>query len=65
MAIMDVLIIGGGPAGLTAVLYLERFKRRIVLIGGRWSHAGWIALSENIPGFATGVVARAASGRCR
>ena len=56
MAIMNVMIIGGGTAGLTAVLYLERFKRRIVLVGGGWSQAGCIALSHNIPGFATGVV---------
>jgi thioredoxin reductase (NADPH) len=53
----DAIIIGGGPAGLTAGLYLSRGKYRTLLIdrdgfGGSVKNAAWI---ENYPGFSTGV----------
>ncbi|MEO8722497.1 MAG: NAD(P)/FAD-dependent oxidoreductase [Sphingobium sp.] len=51
----DCLIIGGGPAGLTAAVYLARFRRRVVLIDGGWSRAEWITLSHNIAGFPDGI----------
>lgn len=47
----DCLIIGGGPAGLTAAIYLARYRRRIVLIDAGQSRAALIPESHNYPGF--------------
>jgi thioredoxin reductase (NADPH) len=54
---LDVAIIGGGPAGLSAGLYLSRAKYRVLLIdkegfGGQIKDVEWI---ENYPGFSHGV----------
>jgi len=54
----ESVIIGGGPAGLTAGLYLCRGKRRTLLIEKK-SVGGYImnvANIENYPGFSDGVV---------
>ncbi len=52
---LDCLIIGGGPAGLTAALYLARFRRRFMLVDGCDSRAAWIPASHNFPVFSEGV----------
>jgi thioredoxin reductase (NADPH) len=51
---VDCLIIGGGPAGLTAAIYLARYRRDIVLVDDGQSRARLIPESHNYPGF-TGI----------
>ncbi len=53
--ILDALIIGAGPAGLTAAVYLGRFRRKALVIHAQASRARWIPESHNIPGFAHGI----------
>jgi thioredoxin reductase (NADPH) len=52
---LDALIIGAGPAGLTAAIYLARFKRCFRVIHNHDSRAQWIPLSHNHPGFPAGI----------
>ncbi len=54
-AAVDCLVIGGGPAGLTAAIYLGRFRRSVTVIDKGWSRAEWITLSHNIPAFSHGI----------
>ena len=51
----DAVIIGAGPAGLTAATYLGRFRRRALVLDGGPSRASWIPESHNTPGFPEGV----------
>ena len=51
----DCAIIGGGPAGLTAAIYLARFRRRTVLIDAGQSRASLIPRSHNHPGYPDGI----------
>ena len=48
-------IVGGGPAGLTAAVYLGRFKRRVLVIDAGASRARYIPTSHNCPGFPNGI----------
>lgn len=43
----DALIVGGGPAGLTAAIYLARYLRRVVVIDQGHSRAKWIPISHS------------------
>src|SRR3569623_266820 len=52
---VECAVIGGGPAGLTAALYLARFHLSVVLIDARASRAALIPRTRNVPGFPGGV----------
>lgn len=53
--VLDCLIIGAGPGGLTAAIYLRRFHRDIMVIDKGESRLALIPVSHNYPGFADGV----------
>ena len=55
LSVFDTLIIGGGPGGLSAAIYLRRFTRNIVLVDKGNSRAAWIPVSHNYPGFPDGI----------
>ncbi|HEX2256563.1 MAG TPA: NAD(P)/FAD-dependent oxidoreductase, partial [Afifellaceae bacterium] len=59
----DCAVIGGGPAGLTAALYLARFRRRTVVFDRRGSRAALIPRSHNIAPFPDGISGRDLLGR--
>src|SRR6185295_19179275 len=52
---LDCLIVGGGPAGLTAAIYLSRFHLRILLVDAGKSRAGMIPCTHNHAGFPDGI----------
>jgi len=56
-AVLDLIIIGGGPAGLTAAIYAARMGMKILVLesaafGGRALLAPWV---DNYPGFPEGL----------
>lgn len=51
----DCIIVGGGPAGLTAALYLARFLRRVTLIDAGGGRALTIPRTHNLAGFPDGI----------
>ncbi len=52
---VDAIIVGGGPGGLTAAIYLARLRRRFVLVDAGQSRAQWIPRTHNHPGFPDGI----------
>jgi thioredoxin reductase (NADPH) len=52
----DCAIIGGGPAGLTAAVYLARFRRKVIVIDAGGSRLKRIPRAHNLPGFDEGIV---------
>ncbi|HJU23635.1 MAG TPA: NAD(P)/FAD-dependent oxidoreductase [Casimicrobiaceae bacterium] len=63
--ILDALIVGGGPAGLVAAVYLARFRRRVLVVDARASRASLIPCSHNCPGFPDGISGEQLLGRLR
>lgn len=53
---IDILVVGAGPAGLTAGMYLARYRRRVRIVHDGSSRALWVPRSRNVPGFPDGIV---------
>ena len=53
--LLDTLVVGGGPAGLTAAIYLARFHLKLRVIDAGDSRAEWIPLSHNHAGYPEGI----------
>ncbi|MDE2403090.1 MAG: NAD(P)/FAD-dependent oxidoreductase [Sphingomonadales bacterium] len=51
----DCLIVGGGPAGLTAAIYLARFHLTVLVVDSGKSRARSIPLTRNHAGFPEGI----------
>lgn len=64
-ALLDCLVVGGGPAGLTAGVYLARYRRRLLLVDAGGSRLAWIPRSRNVPGYPDGIEGRELLARLR
>jgi len=54
----EVLVVGGGPAGLSAALYLARYNRRVALFDTGHGRSSWHQVNHNYLGFPGGIPAR-------
>ena len=51
----DCVVVGAGPGGLTAAVYLARYLRDVVVLDDGRSRALWIPRSHNCPGYPQGI----------
>jgi thioredoxin reductase (NADPH) len=63
--ILDCVVVGAGPGGLTGAIYLGRYLRRFVVLDSGDSRLDWIPISHNHPGFPDGVRGSELRGRMR
>jgi thioredoxin reductase (NADPH) len=63
--IVDCIVVGGGPAGLTAAIYLARYHLSVVVFDDRTSRAAAIPISHNHAGFPDGIAGRELLDRMR
>lgn len=54
----EVLVVGGGPAGLSAALYLGRYDRSVALFDTGRGRSTWHQINHNYLGFPGGIPAR-------
>lgn len=63
--VLDCLIVGAGPAGLTAAIYLARFHLKVAIVDAGQSRALWIPETHNHAGYPDGISGRALLDRIR
>ena len=51
----DCVVVGAGPGGLTAAIYLARYLRDVLVLDDGRSRALWIPRSHNCPGYPEGI----------
>jgi thioredoxin reductase (NADPH) len=61
----DCLVIGGGPAGLTAAIYLTRYHLSLKVVDAGKSRASWIPCTHNHAGFPGGISGKDLLARMR
>lgn len=61
----EVIVIGGGPAGLSAALYLARYDRRVALFDSGRGRSTWHQVNHNYLGFPGGIRAQTLRRRGR
>ncbi|MFL6767205.1 MAG: NAD(P)/FAD-dependent oxidoreductase [Sphingomicrobium sp.] len=62
---LDCLVIGGGPAGLTAAIYLARFHLDILVVDGGKGRAATIPCTHNHAGYPDGISGKELIGGMR
>lgn len=51
----DCIVIGAGPGGMTAALYLKRFQRKVLVVHSGPPRAAWIPKTKNLIGYQGGI----------
>jgi thioredoxin reductase (NADPH) len=51
----DCIVVGGGPAGAVAAVYLARFRRQVLIVESGESRARWIPRTRNVPAYPAGL----------
>ena len=62
---LDCIVVGGGPAGLTAAIYLARFHLSALVVDAGHGRAESIPLTRNHAGFPDGIAGRALLAQMR
>jgi thioredoxin reductase (NADPH) len=62
---LDCLVVGAGPAGLTAAIYLARFRLRVAIVDAGKSRAALIPRTHNHAGYPGGIPGKELLGLMR